>query len=308
MSASEFTLRLNELRRQRLFRQITQSLLPVLAYAHLAAKYQRALSATREKFQMLREINLELLMADAKRRAGYVIVLIAGLAVYGIDFILLSAVAEYFARRVYSDPYMVMLARIVIPAAILIIEIMIASQRAYAQEWAVEHGTSKTSWLWVVFSLLLLCVLPSMLVATHIVTMPARMTQNLEVVNILQMVGLVALAVVMHGVILYGGQLAVEAKAYLYLTYRSWRLNGQIKRLDEKYQKAATSATQAYIMHERTVQEYRSLYPNSDLTPGPFDLTTHRLLQTRLGREIPGLPPLSDTASREDQSNVFFSG
>jgi hypothetical protein len=308
MSASEFTLRLNELRRQKLFRQITQSLLPVLSYAHLAAKYQRALSAAREKLQMLREINLELLMADAKRRAGYVIVLIAGLAVYGIDFILLSAVAEYFARRVYSDPYMVMLARMVIPAAILIIEIMIASQRAYAQEWAVEHGTSKTSWLWIVFSLLLLCVLPSMLVATHIVTMPARMTQNLEVVNILQMVGLVALAVVMHGVILYGGQLAVEAKAYLYLTFRSWQLNGQIKRLDEKYQKAATSATQAYILHERSVQEYRSLYPNSDLTPGPFDLTTHRLLQTRLGREIPGLPLLSDTASREEQSNVFSSG
>ena len=304
MSASEFTLQFNELRRQKLFRQITQSVLPVHTYAHLAAQYQRALIVAKQRLQMLREINLELIMADAKRRAGYVIVLVAALAVYGVDFILLSAVAEYFARRVYTDPFMVGLARLVIPAAILIIEIMIASQRAFAQEWAVEHGASKTSWIWIVFSFLLLCVLPSMLVATHIVSMPAKMTQNLEIVNVLQMVGLVALAIVMHGVILYGGQLAVEAKAYLYLTYRSWRLNGQIGRLDTKYERAATSATRAYILHERTVQEYRAMFPNSEMNPGPFDNTTYRLLRTRLGREIPGLPPLSDTTSREEHSNL----
>lgn len=304
MSASEFTFQLNELRRQRLFRRITQSVLPVHTYAHLAAKYQRALSAAQQKLQMLREINIELVMADAKRRAGYVIILIAALAVYGIDFILLSAVAEYFARRVYTDQFMVGLARLIIPAAILIIEMMIASQRAFTQEWAVEHGSAKTSWIWVVFSLLLLCVLPSMLVATHIVTMPARMTQSLEVVNALQMVGLVALAIVMHGVVLYGGQLAVEAKAYLYLTYRSWRLNRQVGRLDSKYQKAATDATRAYILHERIVQEYRTLFPNSDISPGPFDIITSRLLQTRLGREIPGLPSLSDTVSRAENRSL----
>lgn len=304
MSVSEFTIQLNELRRQKLFRQITQSVLPVHTYAHLAEQYQRALTAAQQKLQMLREINFELLMADARRRAGYVIVLIAALAVYGVDFILLSAVAEYFARRVYTDAFMVTLARLVIPAAILIIEIMIASQRAFAQEWAVEHGASKTSWIWIVFSLLLLCVLPSMLVATHIVSMPAKMSENLEIVNILQMVGLVALAVVMHGVVLYGGQLAVEAKAYLYLTYRSWRLNRRIEHLDTKYENAAISATRAYILHERTVQEYRATFPNSEMNTGPFDNTTHRLLQTKLGREIPGLPPLSDTANREEHSNL----
>jgi hypothetical protein len=308
MSAPDITIRLNEMRRQKLFRQITQSLLPVLTFAHLAAKYQRALGEARQKFETLREINLELMVADARRRAAYVVVLVASLAVYAIDFILLSAVAEYFARRVYSDPFMVTLARAIVPAAILMIEIMIASQRAFAQEWAVENGSSKTSWLWVLFSLLLLCVLPSMLVATHIVSMPARMTQSLEIVNILQMVGLVALAVVMHGVVLYGGQLAVEAKASLYLTYRSWRLGRQVRRLDEKYQKVATSATHAYILHERAVQEYRSLYPSSDLTPGPFDLTTQRLLRTRLGHEIPGLQPPSDTSDREGYGNLCSDG
>lgn len=305
MSTTEFSAELREFRRRKLFRQITQSLLPVHAHAHLAAGYHVALEAVRQQFELLRQINIELLLTDAKRRAGYTIILVAAVAVYGIDFILLSAVAEYFARRVYSDPFMVGLARLVIPAAILIIEMMIASQRAFAHEWDAEHGQSKTSWVWVVFSLLLLCFLPSMLIATHLVTMPARATQTLSTVSVLLMAGLTALAVVMHGVVLYGGQQAVEAKAYLYLKIRSRRLNKKIKRLDNKYQQAVASATRAYILHERLVQEFKWLFPDALLTTGPFDLTTRRLLQTRLGRELPGLPPSPDALAQEAQAGTL---
>lgn len=304
MSATDFSVELQEYRRRKLFRQVKQSLLPVHSYAHEAARYQSALDAVREKLRAVREINLELMLADAKRRAGYAIVLVAALAVYAIDFILLSAVAEYFARRVYSDPFMVGLARMVIPAAILIIEMMIASQRAFAQECAVEYGASRTSWVWVIFSLLLLCFLPSMLVATHMVTMPATATQALETVNILLITGLVALAVVMHGVVLYGGQLAVEAKAYLYLKIRLRRLNKRIKRLDNSYYKASEAATRAFLLHEQLVQEFVWLFPDAQMSTGPFDITTRKLLQTRLGRELRGLPESSDAPAQEEQTHI----
>lgn len=303
MSATEFSAELLEFRRRKLFRQITQSLLPVHNHAHLAARCQTMLEAAKRKLALLREINLELMLADAKRRAAYVIVLIAGFAVYAIDFILLSAVAEYFARRVYSDPLMVWLARMIIPAAILIIELMIASQRAFSHDWASENFDSKPSKVWIVFSLLLLCFLPSMLVATHIVTMPARATQTLETVNILLVVGLVALAVVMHGVVLYGGRLAIEAKAYLYLKIRQRKLDRQIKRLDDKSHQETMAATRAYIIHERLVLEYRCLFPDAHISTGPFDQTTRQLLQTRLGRELSGLPQPSDATVEEDHTN-----
>lgn len=304
MSATEFSTELREFRRRKLFRQITQSLLPIHAQAHLAARYKSALETVRQKLQALREINLELMLSDAKRRAGYAIILVAALAVYSIDFILLSAVAEYFAHRAYSDLLMVWIARMIIPAAILIIELMIASQRAFAHEWTAEYGASKTSHIWVVFSLLLLCFLPAMLVATHIVSMPAHATQTLETVNILLMIGLVALAVVMHGVVLYGGHLAVEAKAYLYLKIRSGKLNRKVNRLENKYHAALAMATRAFIIHEQLVQEYRWLFPSAGITTGPFDVITRQLLQTTIGRELPGLPPNSGASvEQEEQFN-----
>lgn len=304
MSATEFSAELREYRRRKLFRQITQSLLPIHAQAHLAARYKSAFEAVRQQLQALREINLELMLSDAKRRAGYAIVLLAALAVYGIDFILLSAVAEYFARRVYSDPLMVWLARMIIPAAILTIELMIASQRAFAHEWVAEHGSSKTSRIWIVFSLLLLCFLPAMLLATHIVSIPAHATETFETVNILLMIGLVALAVVMHGVVLYGGHLAVEAKAYLYLKIRSGKLNRKKNGLENKYHTAVAAMTRAFIVHEQLVQECRWLFPDVLMTTGPFDLTTRQLLQSSIGRELPGLPSNSGTSvEQEEQLN-----
>ncbi|HEX8137556.1 MAG TPA: hypothetical protein VF544_08200 [Pyrinomonadaceae bacterium] len=118
------------------------------------------------------------------------------------------------------------------------------------------------------------------------------------------MVGLVALAIVMHGVVLYGGQLAVEAKAYLYLKIRTRRLNKEIKRLDNKYYKAITAATRAYILHEHLVQEYRWLFPNAEMSTGPFDITTRRLLQAKLGRELPGLPQSPHSHAHEEHSNI----
>jgi hypothetical protein len=94
MSTKEFSNELRELRRRKLFRQIAQSLLPVHADAHLATRLKAALEAVREELRSLRLINPELMLADAKRRAGYSIVLVAAIAVYAIDFILLSAVND----------------------------------------------------------------------------------------------------------------------------------------------------------------------------------------------------------------------
>jgi hypothetical protein len=104
--------------------------------------------------------------------------------------------------------------------------------------------------------------------------------------------------------VLYGGQLAVEAKAYLYLKIRSHKLNRQIKRLDNKYQKAVASATRAYILHERLVQEYRWLFPDVSMLTGPFDITTRRLLQIRIGSELQGLPQSPDALVQEALDDV----
>src|SRR5205085_2426367 len=110
LSDYDLSAELREVHRQKASRQIAQSVKPVSAYAHHAAKFLHKSANAERALRFLLKVNIELALAAAKRIAGYILIWIASVAVYFIDFILLGAVAEYFARRIYTDPDMVMLA------------------------------------------------------------------------------------------------------------------------------------------------------------------------------------------------------
>jgi hypothetical protein len=232
---------LRELNRKKLFRRLTQSILSVQSLGGEAERRRTALSTLVADMERHHHVNRELMLVDAKRKAAYVMIWLAVAACYLLDFVLLSAVAEYFARRVYSGAVMVVLARTIIPAAIIIIEMMVSTQSAFAHELEAEYGRAKTQRVWRVFRILLLLFVPIMLIATYLVTLPENLTPLWTIVSFVQLLGLVALAAVLHGSILYGGQLAVEAKAYLLLRLRWYQLKRREKRLDDRAHAATAS-------------------------------------------------------------------
>jgi uncharacterized membrane-anchored protein len=299
---------LREVRRQKAARQIGQSVKPVSDYAHRAAKFLRKGVEAERALRLLLQINIELALVDAKRVAGYILIWFASLAVYFIDFILLGAVAEYFARRIYTDPIMVMLARVVIPVAILVIEMMISTQRSYNNDEALEYDRPRSQWVWLLFTLLIICVLPSMIVATHFATLPARLTPMLAMISRFQLIGLVAISIVMHGVILYGGKLAAESKAYLCLKWKTWRLRRKVRRAHDEFDNVATFATNGYIHHVQLVREYNSQFIDAQLRPGPFDKLTRELLRERIGDTdgelLPLMPDADATAPQQGSRPV----
>jgi hypothetical protein len=167
MFSSDFAADLREMHRQRLSRRLTQSILFVQALAHDTQRLRNALDRIAQEMQRLHLLNRELLLTDAKRKGGYFLIWLALVACCLVDFILLSAVAEYFASRVYSDPVMITLARIVIPLSIVTIEMLVSTQRAFAQQQQDDVGEKKTGKSWMIFMAGLLLFLPAMLVATH---------------------------------------------------------------------------------------------------------------------------------------------
>lgn len=287
----DYVAELRELNRQKLFRRVTQSVLRVHSLAHEAQRLKNALSVVVARMQQVHHLNRELMLVDARRKATYALIWLAAAACYLLDFVLLSAVAEYFARRVYSDLAMVTLARTVIPAAIIVIEMLVSSQRALAQERDAEYGKSKTPKVWVVFTGLLLIFVPAMLIATHLVTLPENLTPVWATVSLVQLLGLLALAAVAHGAVLYGGPIAVEAKAYLYLKFRWWRLSGRERRLNDRAHAATGAVTQAYLFYLSLGHELVGEFPNSRFAQARFDTTTQTLLLEAFGGQLPILEP-----------------
>jgi hypothetical protein len=300
MFNTNFEADLRELNRQRLARRVTQSILRVQSFAHDAQRFRVALERVTSELQRLYLLNRELMLVNAKRKGGYFLIWLALLACCLLDFTLLSSVAEYFARRVYSDTAMVMLVRIVIPVAIVSIEMLISCQRAFAQDYRSEFGEKKRSRTWKVFTLGLLIFLPAMLIATQLVTLPETVTQFWLTVSFVQLVGLVALAVVTHGVVLFGGNLAVEAKAYLYLKFCLRRLMSREKRLGDRLHTATLELTQAYVLYISQARELVMEFPNSHVEPARFDSTTRSLLSETYGGNLPSFT----TSGRQSKAEV----
>lgn len=278
----DYSAGLDRYERQNSLRQIAQSAGRVCTLSHDAGKVKRKATALVQEVSAFVHLNAELALAPARRVAAYILMWVAPVAVCFVDYVLLGAVLEYFARRIYSDPAMVSVARTIIPAAIVTIEMMIASQRSFVREHALESGDSRACRTWDVFPLLMLIPLPAMVVATHYASVPATRTPAFEMILRFQLIGLVALSVVMHGVVLYGGQLAFEAKAYFFFKLRILRVNRKLRRWQSHFESRITELANVYMRHVRLIDEHNSQF-RSQLISGPFDVVTQELLAEVFG-------------------------
>ncbi|HYX27580.1 MAG TPA: hypothetical protein VE863_03360 [Pyrinomonadaceae bacterium] len=278
----DFTVGLADVERQASLDRIAQSTASVCERANEAHSLRLMANEIAAYITALLKRDAKLLHSSAQRIAAFVLMWMAPIAACCIDYVLLGSVLEYFALRVYSDPAMVTVTRAIIPPAIVTIEMFIAAQRANAQEQATEAGRSHAHWIWHVFPLLMIIPLPTLVVATNIAAAPTARTGAIQTILTLEIVGLVALSVVMHGVILYGGQLAADARGYLFSKLRLRRANRKLNRLRKRFYSTIKGFRNAYARHLRSVDDHNQQF-TTHLSPGPFDRVTQELLTEMFG-------------------------
>lgn len=88
---SDLSADLHELRRQKSARRVAQSLPPVVARAHSAAKLMRAANDAANALRLLLRINAELALSDARRVAGYVLSWLGVAAAFFLDYVVIGA-------------------------------------------------------------------------------------------------------------------------------------------------------------------------------------------------------------------------
>lgn len=278
----DFATGVTRLQRQASLDRIAQSAANVCGLANEAYSLRATAAELVAYITALLERDAKLLYASAQRVASFVLMWIAPIAACCIDYVLLGSVLEYFALRVYSDPGMVTVTRAIIPPAIVAIEMFIAAQRAHAQEQAIDAGQSHSHWIWHLFPLLMIIPLPTLVVATNIAAAPATHTGTVQTILTLEIIGLVTLSVVMHGVILYGGALAADARGYLFSKLRLRRANKKLKQLRKRFYSALKEFRNAYARHLRFVDDHNQQF-GTHLLPGPFDRITQEVLAETFG-------------------------
>jgi len=148
--------------------------------------------------------------------------------------------------------------------------------------------------------------LPTLVGATNIAAAPAARTSTIQTILTLEIIGLVALSVVMHGVILYGGQLAADARGYLFSKLRLRRATRKLNKFRKQFYSALKELRNAYTRHLRAVDDHNQQF-GTRLLPGPFDRVTQELLAEIFGDD-PDQTQVqfpSHIGSDENQTPVF---
>jgi hypothetical protein len=221
-------------------------------------------------------------------------------AVYGIDVLLFRPTSEYFVRRAFHDsPLMVAVATFVAPALIILLEIYISTQIHLARELMREFRQPAGFYFWLAVAIAFGLVMPAALIATSM-AMQAATSPALASVIKWQMVMQVGLAVGAHVAVLAGGELAMDAKSFVYFKARQFALQGRENREKIAAGREARAAGAGFADYVQRLSEHNAIYQHATLQPDMFDAMTRQVLREYFGREvIEDSPQPASNGSRE---------
>jgi hypothetical protein len=271
---------------------------------HAEAQRESARQAAGRR-SCLNEANSAFVSVDVQRGTLYSIVLLGLLAVYFLDVVLFAPVAEFFVARNFSSaPSFAHAARFLLPASILLLEIVVCSQLgvAYGRYLDGVGHWMAIAW-WVALSVLLAVVIPATVVATY---MAAEKKFSPWISGPL-VVGLAGLSLVSHLSVLFGGRLAADAKSYWVFRARDYQLARKVT------VREGQRAADLYADYYRTRERYNQQSPDAPMAAGPFDKATRSVVNEVYGYEAitvgsPASAPVAGPPVPADWGNAGEGG
>jgi hypothetical protein len=208
------------------------------------------------------------------------------LAIYCIDYFMFHAVSSDLIKRFLSPPqWVINLGCFLIPAAIIAIELYVATQRSLAYDERVQLGLSIRYWVWSVIGIILSFVMTSLVVSTFLASQPSLITQKLETILTWKLVGLAALAFVSHAGVIFGGSYAHEAKSYFVFKSHHLFLRFRVRQCERRFEREALATSRTMSRYLNLLNQYNETY-NPRISGGPFDSATTAFVNEIFGYSV----------------------
>jgi hypothetical protein len=255
--------RLERARSERALRAAQIVLQASLAHLLAAARRYRDNADSQDHFdEKEKALNLENLELEGGGVSGLVaafFVAVMWLAIGAIDAALLAGVSHLMIGLVYVTPegprwWMVLTA----VAAILLLEIGLATRIALATRGSAQGGQSARRWRWL--GIVLAVVVPALGIATLLTALAAGTFGLSATQNLLLVFGFAALAVVCHASVIFGGESALNAYARLLYGPRRWGLRRQVRKHGLAALAAQDATRDAILAFEAELNRYREAH------------------------------------------------
>lgn len=215
---------------------------------------------------------------------------------YVLDLILFSSLVSYLLQMVGIDSAsaLVGIARVVVPAMIVAVEVVIATLLYSAKQKAGNRFRGAVLG-WTILAIAMAVGMSALTAATFVAGEGVDSFFDLTLADLLLMVPITVFSGIPHAIVLFSGRYGSEGKAHLYLLWRRFR----VRWLNWRYDRRGAKVLRAYHEYERARHNYRQTYDRS-IEPGTFSEAARRIINERLGAEV--IPPPRGTAYCGDGS------
>ncbi len=279
------TLLFDDHHRLQLGNRLRHALEDTRTRARRAAEAGRTTRQLAEQKSQLAAANPNLANVDVQRRTVYNWLLFCMLAVYVIDVVLFAAVAEYFAKQSFAgSPFLAGLSRFLIPAAIVVIEMVLSIQRDAAYRESLEgFGNRGRLWAWTAASVFCTLVMPAAVIAIFLAGEGSDFTPWISIPLLITLAGL---SLVCHILMLFGGRLAMESKSYVSFRLQQSSLQNRIRQSNRVYATHSQGAADRFAAYLQDLNAHNGAFPNARIEPGPFDKDTRQVVNDVYGYEV----------------------
>ncbi|AFZ11536.1 hypothetical protein Cri9333_0590 [Crinalium epipsammum PCC 9333] len=274
--------------RERRTNVLDQGLKGIHKHSHIAARAQKNNQEARQARHNQESDYSEFNQAGLRRINGYFFLILAIPAAYFMDFVILNRPVEYLVGLVFpEESKMMLVAKILMPLAILGLELYIATQLYFA---LVGEAPQR---LWKNIAHCMVIVMPVMVIVTFVPQHFKVFQTSSWWIYALLLIALTILAGITHALVIFGGETAYEARSYFWFLWTNKRYRRIERQQDAKYRSEAAAGYAILTSYINNLNTFNRLYPEHAITAGPFDDITYRIMNQWAGYEIlqrPGKP------------------
>ncbi|HEX6650367.1 MAG TPA: hypothetical protein VF075_12540 [Pyrinomonadaceae bacterium] len=189
----------------------------------------------RSRLQKLEAGNPAFANSAMTRKVRYYMVVVGLFAIYTIDFLLLSPLVEFFADTNFPGiPIAITVSRLLIPASIMLLELLFLNQRLEVYAKAVEEEDDRKIWrsyrVLTGLSLCLSLAIPLAVISTFFAADLGLPTVSFSAL----LITFLTLSLAGHVAIVFGGELTIESVSYVVLALQRRRLTLKAERTDRR--------------------------------------------------------------------------
>ncbi len=295
------TMLFSEHHRAQLSHRLRRAMDDTRSRARRAAHSRRnGLRAVEQKGQM-ETANSSLASVDVHRKTMYMWLLFCMASVYGIDVLLFASVAEYFVKQGFANsPGLARVAQFLLPAFIVVVEMVVSMQRDAAyREYLDGFGSRYRFWAWAIISTFCALVMPLAVIAIFVAGEGKDFTPLISIPLIFTLAGL---SLICHILMLFGGRLALESKAWITFRLQMIVIETRQRRCNRTYATHSQVAADRFAQYLQDLTTHNNAYSSARIEAGPFDRDTREIVNDVYGYEVIKTPAIAPAEQNEAQS------